>query len=167
MTLIKIPTQDELISAVLGSIVSGAVIGIVLQASANAGQPGAIDSLIEVVKAGGGTYLVGSIILGVGFAVVATYLTDRYVAFVLSLTSQYETIRKAVMPLTEWLGMQMVVISTIGILYGLAVGVMLSLAPILLQIKSDVLHLQYYTLLPEFILYGLSLGVLHAIQSGN
>lgn len=163
MNRIKTPTRSELTSAIFASIVSGAVVGITLRAGGNPGQQEIISSLTTAFRNGWKLYLIGSVIFGAGFAVVATYLTDRYVAFVLSLTSQHEMIRKAVMPLTNWFGMQIVVTATMGLLYGAISGGLLSLTLVVFRINWSILNTPAHIFGLGFLLYGVSLGSLYSV----
>lgn len=157
---VEYPTRKELETGLLGGIVGGLISSVVLLIGSDTieGVAG-VFGFAATVGNGWGTYVLLSIGLGFVYAVVVTQLIDRYVAFVVSLTSRSDLGRRLVMPLTNRFGMRVVVTTAMGLLYGLSVGVLFTVVLIPLRVASKgFLQIDGIGLL-GFVIYGVLLGI--------
>ena len=164
----EMPTRNELRTAVLGGLIGGIVSSILLLiASRTVEAIAVVFGFRGTVGNGWGTYMLLALVFGFAFALVVTQLVDQYVALVVSLTSRYESVRKAVMPLTNRFGMRVVVTTAMGLIYGLALGVVFVVILIPLQVMSISLFQADPVGIIGFVLYGVILGVTYGTQVVN
>lgn len=157
---VEYPTRKELETGLLGGLVGSIVSSVVLLMGAETvEQVAGVFGFAPTVGNGWGTYVLLTVGLGVVFAVVVTQLIDRYVAFVVSLTSRSDLVRRAVMPLTNRFGMRVVVTTAMGLLYGLSIGVLFTSVLIPLRVSSVVFFQVEGVGLLGFVVYGVLLGI--------
>lgn len=157
---VEYPTRKELETGLLGGIVGGLISSVVLLAGSDTVEGVAgVFGFAPTLGNGWGTYLLLSIGLGVAYAVVVTQLVDRYVAFVVSLTSRSDLARRTVMPLTNRFGMRVVVTTAMGLLYGLSLGVLFTAILIPLRVDSVAFSQVDGVGVLGFVVYGILLGV--------
>lgn len=156
----QFPTQRELETGLLGGLVAGVFSSaVLLVGSETVEHVAGVFGMAPTVGNGWGTYVVLAVVLGIAYALVVTQLVDRYVAFVVSLTSRSDLAREVVMPLTNRFGMRVVVTTALGLLFGLLVGLVFTGVLIPLQIGS-VGFLQVDAVgLFGFAVYGIVLGI--------
>lgn len=161
----ELPTRKEIETAALGGLVGGIVSGIVLQfGSVTLQRLAGVVGFDQTIGNGWGTFLIFAIILGIAFAGVVTQLVDRYVAFVVSLTSRSDLVRGAVMPLTNRFGMRVVVTAAMGLIYGLLLGVVLVGIVIPLRVAAVPLPNLAAVGMLGFVVYGLVLGITYGVK---
>lgn len=162
---VEMPTRNELETGALGGLIGGIAAGVVLQVSSiTIQQIAGVVGFEQTLGNGWGTFLIFGVLCGVAYAGVVTQLVDRYVAFVVSLTSQSDLIRSAVMPLTNRFGMRVVVTSAMGLIYGMVLGILVVvfLIPLRLGYVSFP-HLDVVSIL-GFMLFGLVLGITYGTK---
>ena len=154
------PTRKELETGVVGGLLGGLLSSVVLIVGSNTLERVAgVFGFAETIGNGFGTYVLLSLVLGLGFALVVTQLVDRYVAFVVSLTSRSDVARRTVMPLTNRFGMRVVVTTAMGLLYGLVVGVLFQAVLIPLRVRQVALLQVEAVGLLGFVIFGIVLGI--------
>lgn len=160
MANFEAPTRKEIETGAIAGVLGGLVSSLVLVIGSNTVERiASVFGFAETIGNGWGTYMILSIVLGLGFALVVTQLVDRYVAFVVSLTSRSDLARQMVMPLTNRFGMRVVVTTAMGLLYGLIVGILFQAVLIPLRVGS-VAFLQVEPVgLLGFVIYGILLGI--------
>jgi hypothetical protein len=154
------PTRKEIETGAVAGLLGGLVSSVLLVVgSGTVERLAGVFGFVQTVGNGWGTYVLLSVVLGLAFALVVTQLVDRYVAFVVSLTSRSDLARRMVMPLTNRFGMRVVVTTAMGLLYGLIMGVVFLGVLIPLRVNSVALLQVDGVGLLGFVVYGILLGI--------
>lgn len=119
------PDTREIRASILGGIGGGIVLGAILQLTTPL-----LPAMAAVYQVPSPTLVVGwtahlftSVIFGVIFAGIVTRYIDQYINTVLMLTTRSETAKNLILPLTDRLGMALVVTTAMGLIYGLVLGI--------------------------------------------
>lgn len=154
------PDTEEIRASIIGGIGGGIVLGVVLQFTTPL-----LPAMATVYQVSAPTLVVGwiahlfnSVIFGVVFAGLVTRYIDQYISTVLMLTTRSEAAKNVLMPLTDSLGMALVVTIAMGLIYGLAVG--LGFGVLLVPLFAAVAQFPFLdgTLLLGYALFGVTLG---------
>lgn len=160
LPVVDLPPVNEFVSAGLGGIVGGFAGGIVLYFRSEVlTQTARAFGLPDAPVYGWVAYLTLSLVFGLVFAIVVAQLVDRFVSGLLSLINRSDAFRVAVSPLVDRVGLRAVGTATMGLVYGLVIGlVVLGIAISLRENATGLLRLDPVGLVASLV-YGLVLGL--------
>lgn len=165
LPVVDVPPVNEFVSAGLGGIVGGFAGGIVLYfGSEVVTQTALAFGLPDAPVYGWVTYLILSLVFGLVFAIVVAQLVDRFVSGLLSLINRSDAFRVALSPLVDQFGLRTVGTVTMGLVYGLVLGlVTLGIVITLRENATALLRLDLVVLL-AYLIYGLVLGFTYGVH---
>jgi len=149
--------RSEIGAALIGGALGGLVVGLVALVAANPKLRAMGEVVGSPTIAAGIVVLAGtSIVFGLVYAGLVTAYVDQDVSTVLGITTRSDTAKDLVMPLTRRFGMALVVTTAMGLLYGLAVGIVFG--GLVLPALSTTLRLLDPVVVAGYVLYGVVLG---------
>lgn len=162
---VDVPPVNEFVSAGLGGIAGGVTGGIVLYFTSEVvTQTTRAFGLPDAAVYGWVAYLVLSLVFGLVFAIVVAYLVDRFVSGLLSLINRSDAFRLVVSPLVDRIGLRTVGTATMGLVYGLFLGlVVFGIVTSLRENATGLVGLDPVGLV-GFLTYGLVLGLTYGIH---
>lgn len=163
------PTGKEIKSAVLASIIAGALLGVILQLGVS-GELIKAEAALYITDpstiAGWVAHILHSAVFGVIYAGVVTGYVDQYMNMVLGITQRSEAAANAFVPLINWFGMATVVTAAMGLIFGVLVWIIfaVSLVPIIVGNPSYPFPYIDGISFIAYLFYGVGLGGVYGVQ---
>lgn len=158
-------SSEDIKHGAIAGLVGGVVLSLVFQFGTDVlPRQASVYGITEPGLAlGWGVNLVHATILGVVYVAVADRYVDRYLDSVLVLTRNSAALTKAFMPLMDALGMAVLATSAMGLLFGVALWVIIGVIALPALAGTAVPAVSGIVLL-GYLLYGITLGSVYGLQ---